>query len=163
MEIPLYNLGDCIPWDWEELYFSGKIDKLPGHVLNKYIIHFNLERKKLIADKLLLVKIHLRENILPDQAHRHANHPDTGTVSSNENGSSFDDDSSDHLEDLVVPTFESSSSSSASNLSSDEETIEPLWKTAHHVKDALSSSAEAQHFGPSIGAASMARSAKSSA
>ena len=96
-------------------------------MLDKYIIHFNLERKKLIADKLLLVKIHFRDNILSDQAHRHANHPDAGTLSSDENGSSSDDDSSDHLEDLVVAACESLSSSSASNLSSDEEIIELLF------------------------------------
>ena len=96
-------------------------------MLNKYIIHFNLLRKKLIADKLFLVKIHLRDNILPDQAHRLANYPDAGTVSSDENGSSSDDDSSDHLEDLVVAACESSSSSSDSNLSSDEETTALLF------------------------------------
>ena len=56
-------------YNWRDLYYSGKIDKLPGHVLDKYITHYNLERKRLVAEKLHLVKQHIQKGFATFAGH----------------------------------------------------------------------------------------------
>lgn len=51
-------------YDWVELYRSGNLSKLPGHILDKYLTHHSLRKPRLISEKRKTVKKHIEQMYL---------------------------------------------------------------------------------------------------
>ena len=111
-------------YNWRDLYYSGKIDKLPGHVLDKYITHYSLQRKRLVAEKLHLVKQHIQKGFATFAGHIEDPPATLGTGSSDTSDESVsqDDSTGDKCsnEDIVLAACESTSRSASESSSEDE-------------------------------------------